>query len=57
MLAEIFMVRLEAVARASEAKAPASDSRFVPFTRSTQVTFKESRDGPAEAMRNKASMR
>ena len=55
MLAEIFMVKLEAAARVSSETAPVSDGRFVPFTRSTQVTFKERRDPPVEAAREKAS--
>jgi hypothetical protein len=32
MLAEIFMLRMEAASRASKETAPADDSRFVPIT-------------------------
>jgi hypothetical protein len=40
MLAEIFMVRLEAEARLVEVLPP-STSRFVPFSASSQFVFKE----------------
>jgi hypothetical protein len=40
MLAEIFMVRLEAAARLQEQAASLSSSRFVPFTLSNQLLFK-----------------
>jgi hypothetical protein len=42
MLAEIFMVRLEAAARVSQEKAAQSNSRFVPFTDNNQFIFKDS---------------
>jgi hypothetical protein len=32
MLAEIFLIRLEAISRASKESAPANNSRFVPIT-------------------------
>jgi hypothetical protein len=32
MLAEIFMLRIEAISRASKETAPADNSRFVPIT-------------------------
>jgi hypothetical protein len=48
MLAEIFMVRLEAAARVPEEMAPSSNTRFVPFTHNTQLTFKQSRNRLAE---------
>ena len=32
MLAEIFMLRMEAISRASKETAPADNSRFVPIT-------------------------
>ena len=41
MLAEIFLVRLEAAARLQEQTASLSNSRFVPFTRSNQFLFKD----------------
>ncbi len=41
MLAEIFVVRLEAAARLQEQTASLSSSRFVPFTRSNQFLFKD----------------
>ena len=51
MLAEIFMVRLEAAARALKETVPSSTSRFVSFTRNSQFTFKESRHRLSEAVR------
>ncbi len=48
MLAEIFMVRLEAAARVPEEMAPSGNTRFVPFTPNRQITFKQSRDRLAE---------
>ena len=44
MLAEIFMVQLEAAARASEERATQGNSRFVPFADSSQFVFKDSRE-------------
>jgi hypothetical protein len=41
MLAEIFMVRLEAEARLVEEVLPSSTSRFIPFSASSQFAFKE----------------
>ena len=53
MLAEIFMVRLEAAARASKETVPSSTSRFVPFTPNSQSKFKESLERPFEEVREK----
>ena len=42
MLAEIFLIRLEAILRASkEESAPASNSRFVRITLGDKETFKD----------------
>jgi hypothetical protein len=41
MLAEIFMVRLEAEARLVEEVLPSSRSHFVPFDPKSQFAFKE----------------
>jgi hypothetical protein len=41
MLAEIFMVRLEAEARLAEEVLPSSASRFIPFSAKSQFVFKE----------------
>jgi hypothetical protein len=41
MLAEIFMVRLEAEARLVEEVVPSSTSRFIPFSPSSQFVFKQ----------------
>ena len=46
MLAEIFMVRLEATVSVSQEKIPSSNSQFVPFTPDTQLTFKQGCDAP-----------
>jgi hypothetical protein len=54
MLAEIFMVRLEAASRASEEKAALSNLRFVPFADSSQFVFKDSREQVVEPLREKA---
>jgi hypothetical protein len=40
MLAEIFLIRLEAISRASKESAPANNSRFVPITLPDKETFK-----------------
>ena len=59
MLAEIFMVQLEAAARASQATTPQSNSRFVPFVLGAQHEFRNGRANPtdvvSEASREKAS--
>jgi hypothetical protein len=56
MLAEIFVVRAETLARASQETIPVSRSPFIPFDRSVQLKFKDSNtsnscceivDGPA----------
>ena len=41
MLAEIFIVRLEAKARLVEEVLPSSTSRFIPFSPSSQFAFKQ----------------
>jgi hypothetical protein len=48
MLAEIFMVRLEAAAGLQEQTASLSSSRFVPFTLSNQFLFKDKTARPAD---------
>ena len=53
MLAEIFMVRLEAAVRASKETLPSSTSRLVPFTPNSQPTFKDSLERPVEEVREK----
>jgi hypothetical protein len=55
MLAEIFMVRLEAAARALKETALSRNSSFVPFTPNAQVAFKQSRDRLAETVREAES--
>jgi len=47
MLAEIFMVRLEAAARVPQEAAPVSSSHFVPFVRDGQFRFKNRKADPA----------
>ena len=53
MLAEMFMVRLEAEARLSSEAA--GHSRFVPFVGSSQFGFKHSRDRAVEPIPETAS--
>jgi hypothetical protein len=48
MLAEIFMVRLEAAARALEETVPSTTSQFVSFTPKSQFPFKETREEATE---------
>jgi hypothetical protein len=55
MLAEIFMVQLEAAARASQATTPESNSRFVPFVLGAQHEFRNGRANPTDVSREKAS--
>jgi hypothetical protein len=50
MLAEIFMVQLEATARVAKETPPRSNTQFVPFIRSGQ--FKDSRDRFVEPARD-----
>jgi hypothetical protein len=50
MLAEIFIVRLEAAARALRDRVPPRTSRFVSFNPNSQVTFKVGRKRPLEAV-------
>jgi hypothetical protein len=42
MLAEIFMVQLEAEARASRDATPSGNSRFLPFVNGGQFVFRDS---------------
>jgi hypothetical protein len=51
MLAEIFIVRLEAAARLQEQTASLSSSVFVPFTLSKRFAFKEKTACPAHRPR------
>jgi hypothetical protein len=46
MLAEIFMVRLEARARVSQAAIPSGDSRFVPVSLAASIEQKKSGTKP-----------
>jgi len=55
MLAEIFMVRLEAVVRPVQEKLPSSVSPFVPFSPSVPLTFKRNEDRAPEGEREKRS--
>ena len=41
MLAEIFLIRLEAISRASKESTPANNSRFVPITLPDKETFRD----------------
>ena len=41
MPAEIFLIRLEAILRATKESAPADNSRFVPITWADKETFKD----------------
>jgi hypothetical protein len=50
MLAEIFMLRLEASARALREATPSSTSQFVSLAPSRQVTFKENQKPLSEAV-------
>ncbi len=56
MLAEIFMVRLEAAARVPKEVAPSTNTRFVPLAHNTQLKFKQGCDLPAEAGQEKPSI-
>jgi hypothetical protein len=57
ILAEIFMVRLEAAARASREKAGQSNSRFVPFADSSQFIFRDGREQMVETAPEKVPAR
>jgi hypothetical protein len=57
MLAEIFMVRLEAAARALRETVPSSTSRFICFNPNSQFTVKQSPDSPLEAVREEPLLR
>ena len=52
MLAEIFMVRLEAAVRTVQEKLPSSVSPFVPFSPSARLSFRNE-DGTPEGEREK----
>jgi hypothetical protein len=49
MLAEIFMVRLEATPRTSQEKLPSSTSQFVPINKEGQFVFKDPKGRLVEA--------
>jgi hypothetical protein len=49
MLAEIFIVRLEAEARVVDEVLPSSRSNFIPYSPRTQFTFKQTNTKSAEA--------
>ena len=51
MLAEIFIVRLEAAAQLEEQTATLSSSPFVPFTPNNQFLFKDRTACPADRPR------
>jgi hypothetical protein len=57
MLAEIFMVRLEAAARALRETVPSSTSRFLPFAPNSQFTFKPITDRVLEGVREEPPLR
>ena len=50
MLAEIFMLRLEATARALRETVPSSTSQFISLAANSQVAFKENRNRPSDAV-------
>ena len=56
MLAEIFMIRLEAAARLLGEVLPSSASRFIPFNPKSQFGFKEAERKAAEAPREEARL-
>lgn len=51
MLAEIFMVRLEAAARLQQEMASLSSSPFIPFGPNNQFSFKDRTARPADRSR------
>ena len=57
MLAEIFMVRLEAAARADKEKAGQSNSRFLPFADSSQFICKDGGEQVVEPVGEKVPAR
>ena len=57
MLAEIFMMRLEAAARALKETVPSSTSRFIPLNPNSQFTFKQSPDRPLDAVHEEPPLR
>jgi hypothetical protein len=57
MLAEIFMVRLEATARVSNETLPTSPSQFVPFNKDGQFAFKDPEDRLVEPTPQEAQSR
>ena len=52
MLAEIFMVRLEAEARLVEEVLPSRTSRFIPFSLKRQFGFKDGPQGQRSSQAN-----
>jgi hypothetical protein len=54
MLAEIFMVRLEARARLASEAIPLGSRRFVPFVQGDEVAFKERQALSADRLGNAA---
>ena len=57
MLAEIFMVRLEAEARLVEEVLPSSTSRFLPFSPKSQFGLKEAERRAQEALSEEPRLR
>ena len=55
MLAEVFMLRLEATARALRETVPSSTSQFVSLASNSQVTFKENQKRLSEAVHEQAT--
>ena len=51
MLAEIFMIQLEAAVRASGERAPPGNFRFVPLTKQCAYSFKDIRGRVVEGTR------
>jgi hypothetical protein len=56
MLAEIFMVQLEARARSANQPVPPGGGRFVPFVPGNPVAFREQAARPSQASRYAAAM-
>ena len=50
MLAEVFMMQLEAAARVLKETVPSSTSRFIPFNPNRQFTFKQRPERPLDAV-------
>ncbi len=56
MLAEIFMVQLEAAARTLQETSTRSTSLFVPLVQGSQFRFKDTGDRRVEPVRDEASI-